>query len=147
SCRGRSGRCPHGRSRWATGRCGHGEPATWSFEATGVPGCERGRSPTWETASMSDPVQLFQRAKGEFGRRVDAIKDDQWSAPTPCTEWDVRTLVHHLTYEMVWAPPLFEGKTVADVGDRFEGDILGADPKKAWKDGSAAADGSVGGNG
>src|SRR5262249_8142810 len=53
----------------------------------------------------------------------------------------------HLTYEMVWAPPLFEGKTVADVGDRFEGDILGADPKKAWKDGSAAADGSVGGNG
>jgi uncharacterized protein (TIGR03086 family) len=92
-------------------------------------------------------VQLFRRAQGEFDRRVGAIKDDQWSDRTPCTDWDVRTLVHHLVYEMVWAPPLFEGKTVADVGDRFEGDILGADPKQAWKDASARADASVGESG
>jgi uncharacterized protein (TIGR03086 family) len=99
---------------------------------------------TWETATMSDPVQLFQRAQGEFDRRVGAIKDDQWTDPTPCSDWDVRALVHHLVYEMVWAPPLFEGKSVADVGDRFEGDILGTDPKQAWKVASASADASVG---
>jgi uncharacterized protein (TIGR03086 family) len=88
---------------------------------------------------MTDAVELFRRAQGEFDRRVAAIKDDQWNDPTPCADWDVRALVHHLVYEMVWAPPLFEGQTVADVGDRFEGDILGGDPKAAWRDSSATA--------
>ena len=32
--------------------------------------------------------------------------------------------MRHLVYECLWSPPLFEGQTIADVGDRFEGDIL-----------------------
>jgi uncharacterized protein (TIGR03086 family) len=81
-----------------------------------------------------DVRRLFRWAAEEFGRRVHDVKDDQWNAPTPCTDWDVRALVNHLVYEMRWAPPLFEGKTIADVGDRFEGDLLGDDPKAAWDD-------------
>jgi len=30
-------------------------------------------------------------------------------------------------------------RTIADVGDRFEGDILGADPQAAWKEAAAVA--------
>ncbi len=26
--------------------------------------------------------------------RADAVSDDMWSAPTPCTEWDVRALTN-----------------------------------------------------
>jgi uncharacterized protein (TIGR03086 family) len=81
-----------------------------------------------------DVRRLFRRAAEEFGRRVHDVKDDQWGAPTPCTEWDVRALVNHLVYEMRWAPPLFAGQTVAEVGDRYEGDLLGDDPKAAWDD-------------
>lgn len=44
-------------------------------------------------------LELFERAQGEFDRRVQAIGDDQWHLPTPCTEWDLRALVNHLTYE------------------------------------------------
>jgi uncharacterized protein (TIGR03086 family) len=84
----------------------------------------------------SDVRDLFRRAADEFGKRVHAVRDDQWQAPTPCSEWDVRALVHHLVYELRWAPPLFAGATIAEVGDRFEGDLLGADPKAAW-DGAA----------
>jgi uncharacterized protein (TIGR03086 family) len=76
--------------------------------------------------------ELFERSVKEFDIRVEQIKDDQWDKPTPCSEWSVRDLVHHLVYEDVWAPPLFEGQTIEQVGDRFEGELLGDDPKKAW---------------
>jgi uncharacterized protein (TIGR03086 family) len=56
------------------------------------------------------------------------VGPQEWQADTPCTEWDVRTLVHHLLYEQRWAPAIFEGLTVEQIGDRFEGDLLGGDP-------------------
>ncbi|MEK9658344.1 MAG: maleylpyruvate isomerase family mycothiol-dependent enzyme [Chloroflexota bacterium] len=51
--------------------------------------------------------------------------------PTPCTECDLRVLVNHVTYENLWATELFAGKTMKQVGDRFEGDVLGAEPLAA----------------
>src|SRR5207247_4069067 len=49
-----------------------------------------------------------------------------------CTDCDVRVLVNHRVYENLWMPPILEGKRIADVGDRFEGDQLRDDPKSAW---------------
>jgi uncharacterized protein (TIGR03086 family) len=74
----------------------------------------------------------FTAAVDEFGGRVRAIRDNQWSAPTPCTEWDVKALVNHLVGELRWMPPLLAGQTIAEVGDRLDGDLLGADPVGAW---------------
>ena len=88
---------------------------------------------------MSGLPELFERAVQEFDSRVQQIQDDQWTNPTPCSEWDVRDLVNHLVYEDVWAPPLFDGKTVQEIGDRFEGDLLGDDPKGAWASARDAA--------
>jgi uncharacterized protein (TIGR03086 family) len=34
---------------------------------------------------------------------------------------------------------MFAGKTVAEVGDRFEGDLLGDDPGRAWDDSARVA--------
>jgi uncharacterized protein (TIGR03083 family) len=31
-----------------------------------------------------------------LGRTIDSIQPDEWSRPTPCTEWDVHDLVAHL---------------------------------------------------
>jgi len=81
---------------------------------------------------MPDVKELYRRALEQFGRHVNQVRDDQWNGPTPCTEWDVRVLVNHLVSENLWMPPLLEGKKIADVGDRFEGDLLGDDPKSAW---------------
>jgi uncharacterized protein (TIGR03086 family) len=82
---------------------------------------------------------LYRRAVDEFGARVHAVRDDQWKASTPCSDWDVRTLVNHLVSENRWAPPLFAGRTIAEIGDRFEGDLLGDDPRATWDDSAGEA--------
>ena len=81
---------------------------------------------------MEDLTEKFERAVARFGSLVHQVGDDQWSNATPCSEWDVRQLVNHLTYEARWAPPLFEGKTIAEIGDQFEGDLLGDNPKASY---------------
>jgi uncharacterized protein (TIGR03086 family) len=50
----------------------------------------------------------------------------------------VRDLVNHVVGEDLWTPPLFGGATIAEVGDRFVGDVLGGDPQ-ATSDAAAAA--------
>src|SRR5688500_10596826 len=79
------------------------------------------------TVTNRDVLSLFRRATGEFATRAHGI-GDRWTAPTPCAGWDIRMLVHHVVEEQRWAPPLLAGATIAEVGDRFAGDLLGADP-------------------
>ena len=86
-----------------------------------------------------DIPAMFGRAVAEFDARVRQIGDHQWQAMTPDEDWTVRDLVNHLVGEDLWAPPLLAGSTIAEVGDRFEGDVLGAEPKAAWTAASAAA--------
>ena len=88
---------------------------------------------------MSALVDLFARSIEEFGSRVQLVEEDQWEKPTPCGDWNVHDLVNHLVYEDVWAPPLFEGQTIEQVGDRFDGDLLGGAPHKAWEEASTGA--------
>ena len=87
----------------------------------------------------ADQAALHRRAVGEFDARVRAVGDDQWELPTPCSDWNVRQLVNHLVYEDRWTVPLMEGTTLAEVGDRYEGDLLGDEPRKAWAESSAEA--------
>ena len=87
----------------------------------------------------ADQAALHRRAVGEFDARVRAVGDDQWELPTPCSDWNVRQLVNHLVYEDRWTVPLMEGTSLAEVGDRYEGDLLGDEPRKAWAESSAKA--------
>lgn len=75
---------------------------------------------------------LFPDATRWVDGLIRNVADDQWELPTPCDEWSVRDLVQHLVYEDRWAPPLLSGATIEQVGDRFEGDLLGDDPVRAW---------------
>ena len=78
-----------------------------------------------------DVVELHNRTVDHFARLVDEVGPDQWSMPTPDTDWDVRALVNHVVGEERWTVPLMEGKTIADVGDSLDGDLLGDDPVAA----------------
>jgi uncharacterized protein (TIGR03086 family) len=76
-------------------------------------------------------VENTSRTLEDFEAKLRLVDGAQWQAATPCGEWDVRALVNHMVNELLWIPPLLEGKTIAEVGDRFDGDILGTDPLAA----------------
>nr|WP_269329826.1 TIGR03086 family metal-binding protein [Kineosporia babensis] len=75
-----------------------------------------------------------------FGARVHGVRDGQWDDKSTCTEWTVRELTNHLVGEHLWAPHLLARETLENVGTRYDGDLVGADPSGAW---DAAAAGSA----
>jgi uncharacterized protein (TIGR03086 family) len=85
-----------------------------------------------------DVTEIYRRCSAEFAPRVHAAAD-RWDEPTPLPGWTVRDLVHHLVYEERWAPSILSGATIAEVGDRFEGDLLGDDPVSAFDEAAAEA--------
>ncbi len=91
-----------------------------------------------------DAATLHRRTVQFWESRVSGVGMDQWSAATPCSGWNVHDLVNHVVGEELWAAPLLHGSTIAEVGDRFDGEVLGEDPvatcHRAAAEATAAAD-------
>lgn len=85
-------------------------------------------------------LETTYRRSVEFWKGTVSEVSDDWSKPTPCTDWDVRALVNHVVSEDRWTRPLVEGRTIAEVGNAFDGDQLGENPKGSAR---AAADEAV----
>jgi uncharacterized protein (TIGR03086 family) len=83
-------------------------------------------------AGPMNAADLYDAAVKPVGELLRTVTADQWEARTPCEAWTVRDLVNHLVGENRWMPPLLAGRTIADVGDALDGDLLGADPVTAW---------------
>jgi uncharacterized protein (TIGR03086 family) len=79
-----------------------------------------------------DLVELHGRCGDRFAGLVAGTRAEQWQNETPCSEWDVRTLVHHVFDEQLWVEPLFAGLTISEIGNRFEGDLMG-DDASTWE--------------
>ena len=77
-------------------------------------------------------LQLMPAALERFGARVHDVPTDLWDAATPCSEWCVRDVVNHVVAEQMWAPHLLRGETLEQVGDRYDGDVLGDQPAQTW---------------
>jgi uncharacterized protein (TIGR03086 family) len=86
---------------------------------------------------------LYRRTLESWSDRVQAVAPERWDADTPCTDWDVRALVNHVVGEDLWTEALVRGATIEEVGDRFDGDLLGSDPREAALDAAARAAGAV----
>ena len=91
-----------------------------------------------------DQETVYRRTVEGWTARVAAVGPEQWSLPTPCEDWDVRTLVNHVVGEDAWTVPLMHGATIDEVGDRLDGDLLGDDPHRAARDAAAEATRAVG---
>lgn len=79
---------------------------------------------------VSEAIELIPEAS----RVVTELPlEGQWEAPTPCGEWSVRDLLNHLTVEHLWAPHLLRGESIEQIGSRYDADVLGDDPMRAWR--------------
>ena len=91
--------------------------------------------------SHDDIASLHRQALEHTRPIVARIGDNHWQAPTPCEGWSVRELLNHLVAGNLWAAELGSGRTIGDVGEALDGDMLGSDPLAAYdrSAGSAAA--------
>jgi uncharacterized protein (TIGR03086 family) len=90
----------------------------------------------------SDLAEAHRAALANTRLIIDAVTADQLHAPTQCDEWDVEELIHHIVYGNWWVSPLVAGETIEQVGDRFEGDLLGDNFAAAYAASSDAAAGA-----
>ena len=83
--------------------------------------------------SHTDLLAALDRALAGTDRLITGIDARQWSAPTPCTEWDVQALVTHVTSGMLTFAALVRGEPQPDRSPAQPAD----DPVAAYR--SAAA--------
>ena len=88
---------------------------------------------------MTEITHLHRRALDSTGRVVAGMSADQLDLRTPDADWDVRALLNHVVGGNLWAAELAAGRTIEQVGDRLDGDVIGADPRAAYDRSAKAA--------
>src|SRR5262245_24483415 len=92
-----------------------------------------------DQAAAVDLPRSHAAAVANTQRIVESVELEPTDRPTPCDDWDVGELVRHIVYGNRWVSPLVAGETIDEVGDRFEGDIIGGDAVEAMRRSGEAA--------
>jgi len=80
-----------------------------------------------------DPKILFKKALEQATATVKWVEARHFKNPTPCSEWNCRALVNHMLYELSWVPDVLAGKTINQVGSKYDGDLMSKDHIKNWQ--------------
>ncbi len=82
---------------------------------------------------------MLARVVNQCREVVDGIRPDQMSAPTPCSEWDVRAVANHMTGGSLMFAECIENGSVSDeeFGRLMSADLVGDEPSAVF---GAAAD-------
>jgi uncharacterized protein (TIGR03086 family) len=78
--------------------------------------------------------QVFVLADHALKAVIDQIRDDQWDLVVPedmtrTPGITLRALVNYHAYDDAWVPDVLAGKTKDEIGDKYDGDLLGDHPK------------------
>ncbi len=86
-------------------------------------------------------LAIFIKAEESLKKIVDQIRDDQWDMVMPPdfamrrTDHDVtlREIINYHAYDDAWVPDMLAGRTMDEARtDKYDGDLLGDDPKAAF---------------
>lgn len=89
-----------------------------------------------------DLPKLHQRASKQTKEFIEKVKKGDLSKISNCSPWTIGNLINHIISENLWVKDIVDGKTISDVGDKYEGDCLGDDFLKAYIDSAKEADGA-----
>ena len=90
-----------------------------------------------------DLVRLYGKSSIEMERFIDGVRNEDLEKQSVDAEWSIRDLINHIVSETLWMPELLSGKTILEVGDKYDGDVLGDDFKKAYRDASKKANNAL----
>src|SRR5262245_66653266 len=74
-----------------------------------------------------DVVATFERVLDRTNEVVDRVEPDQLGNPTPCTEWDVRAVINHITGG---ATMFAECVEQGSVPDSWLGELMGGEHRR-----------------
>ncbi|HEU0087878.1 MAG TPA: TIGR03086 family protein [Pseudonocardiaceae bacterium] len=86
-------------------------------------------------------AEVFVLADRALNDVVQQIRDDQWGMAMPPTFLmsprdqvpTLREVINYHAYDDAWVPDMLAGRTMEEAGsDKFDGDLLGADPKASF---------------
>src|SRR5690348_853499 len=89
------------------------------------------------------PKAIFDKSSEHVAVLMACATPEHFTEPTPCSEWNVKALINHMINEVSWLPDLLAGKTIEEVGDKYDGDLAGDQPLVAWKRALKAAEEAV----
>jgi hypothetical protein len=101
-----------------------------------------------EGAALIPEAEVFVLADQAAVRVYGQIREDQWNSELPPLfempgadqPVPLRQAINHYAYDNSWVPDMLAGRTMDEVGrDRFDGDLLGSDPRGNLERISAAA--------
>ncbi|WP_116113939.1 TIGR03086 family metal-binding protein [Austwickia chelonae] len=81
----------------------------------------------------SATIALLPEAARAMNEVLGQVSESAWFDPSPCRGWRVGDVANHVVAEHLWVPHLLRGETLAQVGDRYSGDVLGVDPVSSWR--------------
>ena len=87
---------------------------------------------------MSKEQEVFVLAEHALQTTINKITDDQWPLDADSIpHWGdgpvtLKDVVNRHVYDDIWIPETLAGKTIDEVGEKFEGDLLGEDPKTVF---------------
>lgn len=81
---------------------------------------------------MSGLLDRYALASNGFAEKLPAVRPEQWTGTTPCTEWNVRQLVNHMARANLSYVALLDGGSGAEFIRQRDADALGSDPAGAF---------------
>jgi len=79
-----------------------------------------------------DPITFFKESLATSSRVIDDVKQNDLNNPTPDTEWTVADLIAHMLYELAWSADIIAGKSLSEVGKKYDTDLIGDDLQASW---------------